>query len=219
MWWPKVSQDTSCLFQTLVPVHHRSINQCCLVWVHLIKFARNSDVELRLCQPKNAIHFLPHIKHPFNCSKMEWNSATMHMCPDDLDQVKERLVSYNTKWTSIQFNVCFHFGNIFCFILLIFKVRQPAEIFVLLLKLLWNRTLKFNVIWKPTSMHVSSGFRTENNHWGSSTDCRVDCLILQGHSPMWQWLHFVDLCTGALLWRSKDTSSCSLTAFFLGYLL
>jgi len=37
VWWPILSQDTSCLFQTLVHMHDRSVNWFCLVWVHLIK--------------------------------------------------------------------------------------------------------------------------------------------------------------------------------------
>jgi len=37
---PTLSQDTSCLFHTLVPSHHRSANRCSLVRVHLINLRR-----------------------------------------------------------------------------------------------------------------------------------------------------------------------------------
>jgi len=36
--------DTSCLFQILVPTHYRSVNQSCLVQVHMIKFASNMGI-------------------------------------------------------------------------------------------------------------------------------------------------------------------------------
>jgi hypothetical protein len=32
IWGPVFSQDTTCIFQTLMPTHHRSVNQYCTVW-------------------------------------------------------------------------------------------------------------------------------------------------------------------------------------------
>jgi hypothetical protein len=57
VWWPVLSQDTSWLFQTLVPMYHRSVNQCFLVQVHLINLASNMDVGFQLFQAQNMFHF------------------------------------------------------------------------------------------------------------------------------------------------------------------
>jgi len=85
--------DTSCLFQTLIPMHHRSVHWQCSVQVHLIKFVSNMSIGFHLHQPQNAINFLPHGKHPFNWSKMGQNSANticIHL-EDNLDHGGKKL--------------------------------------------------------------------------------------------------------------------------------
>jgi hypothetical protein len=112
-WWLMLLHDTSCLFQMLVPTHHRSINWCCLVQKHMIKFASDVSVGYQLCLPQNAIHFLAHGKHPFI-----WNKTDVPI-DDDLDQLGKKRESYHTKWSITQFNVSFHFWNIMVYFIAI----------------------------------------------------------------------------------------------------
>jgi len=73
VWWPMLLHNTSCLFQTSVPMHHRTANWCCLVQAYLIVL--NMGVGFQLCQAQNTIHYTPHGKHLFNWSKPGQNSA------------------------------------------------------------------------------------------------------------------------------------------------
>jgi hypothetical protein len=50
-WRLVLSQDTSCRFQTLVPTHHRSVNRCCLIRVHLSIPASSTGVRFQSFQP------------------------------------------------------------------------------------------------------------------------------------------------------------------------
>jgi len=43
--------------------------------VHLIKFASKTGVGFQLCQPQNAIHFLPQGKRLFDLNRTGRNSA------------------------------------------------------------------------------------------------------------------------------------------------
>jgi len=55
-----------CISQMLIPMHHRFVNQCCLVQVHLIKLAVNTGVRYQICKPQNTIYFLFHKIDLFN---------------------------------------------------------------------------------------------------------------------------------------------------------
>jgi len=46
---PMLLQETSCLFQMLVPTRHISVNRCCLVWISLINLVLNTGVGFQLC--------------------------------------------------------------------------------------------------------------------------------------------------------------------------
>jgi hypothetical protein len=89
LWWPTLSQDTSCLFRTLASKHHISVNRCCVVGVHLINLVSNIDIWFQLCRPHNAISFLPHGKHLFIWTKMGRNSANAARISLEDEQAKE----------------------------------------------------------------------------------------------------------------------------------
>jgi hypothetical protein len=99
----------------LVPVHHRFVDQCCLVWVHLIKLASNMDVGFQLCQPQNAITFCLTENDPSTEAKQDGTQLSNAMCihlGDGVDHPEKE-----TEQSSAQFNISFHFRNIlFCFI-------------------------------------------------------------------------------------------------------
>jgi hypothetical protein len=75
-WRPMLSRETTCLYQALIPTYHISVHRYSLVRVNLIKLASNMGVRFQLCQPQNAIHFLPHGKRLFNWYKTGRNSTT-----------------------------------------------------------------------------------------------------------------------------------------------
>jgi hypothetical protein len=67
---PISSQDTLCLYLTLLPTHQRPVNQCCFIQVRLIKLTSNTGIQFKLWQPQSTVHFLL-----FNWSKMGQDSA------------------------------------------------------------------------------------------------------------------------------------------------
>jgi len=91
-WWLMMLQNTSWLFQMPVPMHHRSVNQCCLVWVHLIKLTSNTGVGFQLCQPFYTNHFLSHENISSTEAKQDGtlvsNAICMHL--HDLEQAGKK---------------------------------------------------------------------------------------------------------------------------------
>jgi hypothetical protein len=74
--------------------------------------------QFQLCQPQNVFHFEPPEKHLFSWNNMGWNSVAvcMHLDNDDSNEEEENWEGYHAKWTSAQFNVNFHFWNMFYFV-------------------------------------------------------------------------------------------------------
>jgi hypothetical protein len=98
----------------LIPVHHISVNWCCLVQVHPIELMLNTGIQFI---PQNAIQFLPHCVYLFN-----WNC--LHMCLGDLIK-PEKLGSYWTIWKYFWIGMSAHILHRY-FILPTFRARHPG---------------------------------------------------------------------------------------------